>query len=69
MNIDENNTLKKEIEEILILCDKAIEKYGEKASFFGKPISEEEMNEWEKNNNVKIPFVNTYPLNGDQTEY
>ena len=33
MNINENNSLKEEIEEILRLCEKAIEEYGENASF------------------------------------
>ena len=55
MNINENNSLKEEIEEISRLCEKAIEEYGENASFFEEPVSEEEMNDWEKNNNAKIP--------------
>jgi hypothetical protein len=53
--IPENNSLKKEIEEIVKLCEKAIPEYGEKASFFNEGASEEEMKQWEENNEIRIP--------------
>lgn len=34
--VPENNSYKKEIEEIVKLCEKAIPEYGEKASFLMK---------------------------------
>ena len=39
------NSYKKEIEEIVKLCEKAIPEYGEKASFFNAGASEEEIAE------------------------
>lgn len=53
--VPENNSYKKEIEEIVKLCEKAIPEYGEKASFFNAGASEEEMKQWEENNQIKIP--------------
>ena len=50
-----NNSLKKEIKEIIRLCEKAIPEYGEKASYFEDAVSEEEMASWEEANGVKIP--------------
>lgn len=55
MRIPENNSLKNEIEEIVELCEKAVPEYGEKASYFGTGASEQEMEEWETKNGVKIP--------------
>ena len=52
MRIPENNSLKAEIEELLKWCK---EEYGEDASYFNDPVSEEEMTEWEEANGVKIP--------------
>ena len=48
------NSYKKEIEEIVKLCEKAIPEYGEKASFFNAGASEE-MKQWEENNQIRIP--------------
>ena len=53
--VPENNSYKKEIEEIVKLCEKAIPEYGEKASFFNAGASEEEMKQWEENNQIRIP--------------
>ena len=55
MRIPENNRLKAEIEEILKLCKESEAEYGEKASYFDEPVSEQEMTEWEEANGVKIP--------------
>ena len=55
MRIPENNGLKAEIEEILKLCKESEAEYGEKASYFNEPVSEQEMTEWEEANGVKIP--------------
>ncbi|MBE5875527.1 MAG: SMI1/KNR4 family protein [Lachnospiraceae bacterium] len=55
MNIPENNSLKAEIEELLQLCKESEEEYGEDASYFNEPVSEQEMTEWEEANGVKIP--------------
>ena len=57
MRIPENNSLKTEIEEILKLCKESEAEYGEKASYFNEPVSEQEMTEWEEANGVKIPYV------------
>ena len=48
--VPENNSLKKEIEEIVKLCEKAIPEYGENASFFNEGASEEDMKQWEETN-------------------
>lgn len=55
MKVAENNTLKKEIKEILKLCDEAKEEYGEKASYFNEGASESEIEAWESKNGIKIP--------------
>ena len=55
MKIAENNTLKKEIKEILKLCDEAKAEYGEKASYFNEGASESEIEAWESKNGIKIP--------------
>ncbi|MBE5875525.1 MAG: SMI1/KNR4 family protein [Lachnospiraceae bacterium] len=55
MRVPENNSLKAEIEEILKLCKESEEEYGDKASYFNEPVSEQEMTEWEEANGVKIP--------------
>lgn len=54
-NVPENNSLKEEIVEILRLCDKAKEEYGEKSSYFEPGIEESEMIAWEEANGIKIP--------------
>ena len=53
--VPENNSLKKEMEEIVELCEKATPEYGENASFFHEGASEAEMSQWEKDNEIKIP--------------
>lgn len=53
--IPENNNLKKEIKEIVKLCEKAVSEYGAKASFFNEGASEEEMKQWEEKNGIRIP--------------
>ena len=55
MHVPDNNSLKAEIEEILKLCKESEEEYGDKASYFNDPESEQEMTEWEEANGVKIP--------------
>lgn len=55
MHVPDNNSLKAEIEEILKLCKESEEEYGDKASYFNEPVSEQEMTEWEEANGVKIP--------------
>ena len=54
MRVPENNSLKKEIEELLHWCNVAEEK-NEKSSSFDVPVSEKELVEWEEKNGVKIP--------------
>jgi hypothetical protein len=53
--ISKDNTLKKEIENILHLCDKYDEENDGEYSFFGEPVKEENMMKWEKENGAKIP--------------
>lgn len=54
-NVPENNSLKDLIEEILRLCEAAVEEYGEKASYFEPAVTESEMTAWEEENEIKIP--------------
>ena len=54
-NVPENNSLKEEIEELLRLCEKAKEEYGENSSIFAQGIEENEMTEWEEKNGITIP--------------
>lgn len=53
-NLQENN-MKKEFDEIVKLCEEAIPEYGERASYFMEPATEEEILEWEKVANVSMP--------------
>lgn len=53
--VPEDNSLKKEIEEIVKLCEKAIPEYGENASFFNEGASEEDIKQWEETNEIRIP--------------
>lgn len=55
IKVSENNSLQKEIKEIVKLCEKAVPEYGEKASYFNKGASEEEMKQWEEENRIRIP--------------
>jgi len=52
---DRSNSLYAEIKEILHWSKRIIPEYGEKASWFESPISEEEIVEWEKSNDIAIP--------------
>lgn len=52
-NLREN--VKKEFDEIVKLCEEAIPEYGDEASYFKEPATEEEINNWEKTTGVKIP--------------
>lgn len=54
-NVPENNSLRDEIEELLELCEKAKEEYGENSSIFAQGIEEKEMTDWEKENGITIP--------------
>ncbi len=49
------NTMKKEFDEIVKLCEEKVEEYGERASYFMEPATEEEILKWEKENDVNIP--------------
>lgn len=49
------NYMKKEFDEIVKLCEEAIPEYGEKASYFMEPATEEEIFAWEKATNIRIP--------------
>lgn len=50
-----NNSLKKEIREILKLCQKDEKEKGEGRSFFLEPVSEKEIISWEEENGANIP--------------
>ena len=50
-----NNSLSEEITEIVSLCEQLAPEYGEDASWFLPPTSEEEIVNWENENNVSIP--------------
>lgn len=50
-----NNSLTEEITEIVSLCEELESEYGEDASWFSPPTSEEEIVNWENENNVSIP--------------
>lgn len=53
--VPESNRYKKQMQEIVKLCEKAASEYGEEASFFHEGAQEEEMTQWEEDNGVKIP--------------
>lgn len=55
MRIPENNSLKKEIEELLDLCEKKEKEDELGRTYFNEPVSEEKMTRWEEENGVKIP--------------
>jgi len=54
MNIP-NNSLTEEIKEIVALCEELAPEYGEDASWFSEPVSEDEIIEWERENKTTIP--------------
>lgn len=49
------DTLKNEFNEMVKLCEERVEEYGERASYFMEPATEEEIVKWEEESNVKIP--------------
>jgi hypothetical protein len=49
------NELKKEFDEIVELCEGKAEEYGERASYFMEPATNEEILEWEKNTGIQMP--------------
>ena len=49
------NTLKNEFDEIVKLCEERVEEYGERASYFMEPATEEEILEWERKTGIRIP--------------
>lgn len=49
------DTLKNEFDEIVKLCEERVEEYGERASYFMEPATEEEIVEWEKETGIQIP--------------
>lgn len=55
MNVPENNSLKKEIEELLEWCEKKEKEEELGRTYFNEPVSEEKMTRWEEENGVKIP--------------
>ena len=55
MNSAQKNNIKKEFDEIVRLCEDAIPEYGERASYFMEPATEEEIDAWEEVTNLKMP--------------
>lgn len=51
-----NNSLTEEITEIVELCKKSEPEYGENSFIFYKPLNEEEISKWEKDNNIVLPI-------------
>lgn len=49
------DTLKNEFNEIVRLCEEKVEEYGERASYFMEPATEEEIVKWEEETNTKMP--------------
>lgn len=49
------NTIKNEFDEIVKLCEEKVEEYGERASYFLEPVTEEEIVEWERETGIQIP--------------
>ena len=49
------NELKKEFDEIVELCEEKVEEYGEKASYFMEPATNEEIVEWEDATGIQMP--------------
>ncbi len=49
------NAMKKEFDEIVKLCEEKVEEYGERASCFMEPATEEEILDWENKTGIKIP--------------
>ncbi len=55
MNNLQKEYIKKKFDEIVKLCEDVIPEYGESASYFMEPATEEEIVEWEKTTNIKMP--------------
>lgn len=55
MNNKKANYIKREFDEIVKLCEERISEYGDHASYFSEPATEEEIVEWEKATNISIP--------------
>lgn len=49
------NTMKKEFDEIVKLCEDKVEEYGERASYFMEPATEQEILDWERETGIQIP--------------
>ncbi|MBO5408455.1 MAG: SMI1/KNR4 family protein [Clostridia bacterium] len=49
------NTMKKEFDEMVKLCEEKVEEYGERASYFMEPATEEEILDWENKTGIKMP--------------
>jgi hypothetical protein len=55
MNNKKANYMKREFDEIVKLCEERIPEYGDHASYFREPATEEEIAAWEKATNLSIP--------------
>lgn len=49
------NAMKKEFDEIVKLCERKVEEYGEHASYFMEPATEEEILDWENKTGIRMP--------------
>lgn len=49
------NAMKKEFDEIVKLCEEKIEEYGERASYFMAPATEEKILDWERKMGIRMP--------------
>ena len=49
------NAMKKEFDEIVKLCEEKVEEYGEGASYFMEPATEEEILDWENKTGIRMP--------------
>ena len=50
-----HNSLTEDIKEIVALCEELAPEYGEDASWFSEPASEDEIIKWEHENKISIP--------------
>ena len=55
MNIPNNNSLKEQIKVIVSICEELAEDYGDDASWFNPPATEEEISKWEEEKGIVIP--------------
>ena len=49
------NEMKEIFDEIKELCKEDMENYGERSTYFKEPATEEEILQWEKTTNIKMP--------------